>query len=130
MRWLLTPGAYLKARRLVAGLTIAEVAAHLRTEPHLHEVDLIDWIRRIEADAVPASPEMLAALRQVFRFDSDTMDVLGAVARGELPVSAAPTLCALCGSVSDNNVLDLSSTDTVDCPACTALAPVIEQAAA
>jgi transcriptional regulator with XRE-family HTH domain len=130
MRWLLTPGAYLKARRLVAGLTIAEVAAQLRTEPHLHEVDLIDWIRRIEADAVPASPEMLAALRALFPFHLDTLGVLAAVARGELPFSAAPTLCALCGSMSDNDALDLTWTDPVGCPACTALGPVIEQAAA
>ncbi len=110
-------------------MTIAEVAAHLRTEPHLHEVDLIDWLRRIEADAVPASPQMLAALQAIFPFNADTLDVLAGGARGELPVGVAPILCALCGSMS-GDTLDLVSADPVGCPACTDLGPATEQAAA
>jgi len=129
--WPITPGAYLKARRLVAGMTIAEVAAWLRTEPHLHEVDLIDWIKRIEADAVPASAEMIVALRAIFRFDPDILPLLGAVARGELPVGAAPRLCGLCGSQPGDIIpAHMTWTDPVKCPVCTTFGPVPDQDAA
>lgn len=122
---ILTPGAYLKARRLVAGLSIVDVAARLDTVPHLHEVDRVDWITRIEADAVPACFSTIVALRSVFRFNLDALAVLDQVARGEIGPESAPTLCALCGSMPGDIIpAHTTWTDPLICPVCTIFGPM------
>jgi hypothetical protein len=65
----LTPGAYLKRQRLEAGLTIADVAARLATEPRIAEHARIEWLELIEADAMPLLFTTVIALRTAYPFD-------------------------------------------------------------
>lgn len=131
MSFPLSPGAYLRARRLVAGLSIVDVAARLDTVPHLHEVDRIDWITRIEADAVPPCFSTIVALRSVFRFDLNALAVLDQIARGETGPEAAPALCALCGSLPGDIIpAHTTWTDPTICPVCTTFGFIPAQAAA
>lgn len=92
-----TPGAYLRARRWVAGLSIDEVAARIRTDPRLGELDRIQWLKSIEADVVPPSFSTIVALNMVFSFDLNALALLDAIARGQLSSREAPALCSLCG---------------------------------
>lgn len=65
----LTPGAYLKRQRLAAGLTIADVAARLATEPRWAEHARAEWLELIEADATPLLFGTVVALSTVFAID-------------------------------------------------------------
>lgn len=87
-----TPGAYLRARRWVAGLSIDEVAARIRTDPRLGELDRIQWLKSIEADVVPPSFSTIVALNMVFSFDLNALALLDAIARGQLSSCDAPAL--------------------------------------
>lgn len=123
----LTPGAYLRARRWVAGLSIDEVAARLSTDPRLGEVDRIDLLKSIEADVAPASFSTIVALRIVFSFDLDALALLDAIARGQMPISVAPVLCALCGSQPGDIIPShLKWLRTDHCPVCTTFAAPAE----
>lgn len=65
----LTPGAYIKRQREAAGLTIADVAARLATEPHWAEHARAEWLVQIEADEVPMLFMTVVALGTLFPID-------------------------------------------------------------
>ena len=91
---MLTPGAYLKCRRTAQGLSVADVAAWLKTDPRTPEFGMIKWIEFIEADVMPASFTTIVALRQVYRFDLEVLSCLEAIAQGyNVP---PPRLCRIC----------------------------------
>lgn len=124
-----TPGAYLKARRLVSGKCLAEVAARLRTDPPVAELDRVEWLRLIESDAMPASFSTIVALSTVFEFRMDVLIGLDMVAQGILAADMAPKICALCGSrPEDVRPEFLTWTGPHSCPACTTFAPPREPA--
>jgi hypothetical protein len=96
----ITPGAYLKRRRIRSGLSIADVAARVATEPRTPEHLRGEWLELIEADAAPATFGTVVALRIAYHFDLTVLAQLEAIAQGaELP---APVLCRVC-SCSDND---------------------------
>lgn len=124
-----TPGAYLKARRLVKGFCLAEVAARLRTDPPIAELDRVEWLRLIEADAMPASFSTIVALSTVIEFNMDVLIALDMVAQGILGPDLAPQICALCGSrPQDVKPEFMTWTGRHCCPACTTFAPPTEPA--
>jgi hypothetical protein len=92
----LSPGAYLKARRCAAGLSVADVAARFSTATRWKEHDRVFWLELIEADVQPASAFTLDALRGLFPFDPDVLARLDAIALGALPAEDAPQLCRIC----------------------------------
>jgi hypothetical protein len=65
----LTPGAYIKQQREAAGLTIADVAARLATEPRIAEHARAEWLGLIEADATPLLFMTVVALSTVYPID-------------------------------------------------------------
>lgn len=91
----LTPGAYLKARRCAALLSIADVAERLATVPHLDAEHVrAEWVELIEADVAPLGPDTIAALHEVYPFDLVALRQLGEIAAGaDIP---APNLCRVC----------------------------------
>lgn len=94
------PGAYLQRRRHAAGLSIADVAARLGTEPRTVEHARCQTIQMIEAGVQPATFGSIVALRRVFAFDLAILERLEAIAQGN-PL-APPRLCRIC-SCSDND---------------------------
>lgn len=95
---LITPGNYLRKRREAAGLSSADVAAMIVTEPRLPEHDLIYWLDRIEADVVPATFRTITCLRCCFMFDIEVLEALVAIqlAPAGTPVYPPPRLCREC----------------------------------
>lgn len=90
----ITPGTYLRMRREADGETLESVAAMISTEPKLGELDRIEWLRRVEADVVPISDDVIKALRPAFPFDPVVLRRLDALLLGsDLP---APRLCRSC----------------------------------
>jgi len=65
----LTPGAYIKRKREAAGLSIADVAARLATEPRTAEHARAEWIELIEADETPLLFMTVVALSTAFPID-------------------------------------------------------------
>ncbi|RSV15173.1 hypothetical protein CA235_09560 [Sphingomonas sp. ABOLF] len=65
----LTPGAYIKRQREAAGLSIADVAARLATEPRTAEHTRAEWIELIEADETPLLFMTVVVLSTVFPID-------------------------------------------------------------
>lgn len=119
-----TPGAYLKVRRLVKGLCLADVAARLGTDPPIAELDRIEWLKLIEADATPPSFSTIVALNTVIDFNMGTLIALDMVAQGILSSDMAPQICALCGSrPQDIKPEFMTWTGPHSCPACTTFAP-------
>lgn len=124
-----TPGAYLKARRLVKGLCLAELAARLRTDPPIAELDRVEWLRLIERDAMPASFSTIVALSTVIDFNMGALIALDMVAQGILSPDMAPQICALCGSQPQNVKPEFMTwTGPHSCPACTTFAPPVAPA--
>ncbi len=124
-----TPGAYLKARRLVAGLCLAEVAARLRTDPPVAELDRVEWLKLIEADTMPASFSTIVALSTVIDFNMGVLIALDMVAQGIVGPDVAPQICALCGSRPQDIKPEFMTWAGPDCcPACTTFAPPREPA--
>lgn len=94
----MTPGEYLALRRGAAGLTLAQVAARLQTEPRLDERGRLQLLGQIESSAVPANAFTLAALRACFRFDSVVYDALADRHFGRFAaLPPAPRICIGCG---------------------------------
>ncbi|WP_294353829.1 XRE family transcriptional regulator [uncultured Sphingomonas sp.] len=124
-----TPGAYLKARRLVKGLCLAEVAARLRTDPSIAELDRVEWLKLIESDAMPASFSTIVALSTLIDFNMGVLIALDMVAQGILSPDMAPQICVLCGSrPHDTKPEFMTWTGPRSCPACTTFAPPAEPA--
>ena len=96
----LTPGAYLKRRRQAAGLSLADVAARLETQPRLAEHLRADWLERIEADIQPATFQTIVALREAYSFDLLVLLTLVNISLG-IPV-APPALCRICACSDDD----------------------------
>lgn len=96
----MTPGTYLKRRRMAASLAITDVAAVLATEPHLAEHTRGEWIELIEADIMPASFNTIVALRRAYSFDLAVLTELAAFALAA-PITL-PRLCSVC-ACSDFN---------------------------
>lgn len=100
----LTPGAYIKQRRQAAGLSVADVASRIATEPQSAEHLRGEWLELIEADAAPASFSTIVALRLVFRFDLTVLAQLEAISQGaDVP---APQLCRICTCSADDCCTD------------------------
>lgn len=124
-----TPGAYLKARRLVKGLCLAEVASRLRTDPPIAELDRVEWLKLIEADTMPASFSTIVALSTVIDLNMGVLIALDMVAQGILGPDLAPQICALCGSrPQDLKPEFMTWAGPHSCPACTTFAPPPEPA--
>ena len=100
----LTPGAYLKHRRTAAGLSIADVAARLATEPRWPEHIRAEQLELIEADVLAPSFQTIVALRAVFRFDLTVLERLVAIHAGA--DLRAPRLCRICACSEHDACLD------------------------
>lgn len=96
---IISPGTYLRKRRAAAGLSSADVAAMIVTEPRLPEHNLIDWLDRIEADMVPATFRTITCLRCCFSFDIEVLEALVAIqlAPARASIEPPPRLCRNCG---------------------------------
>jgi len=91
---IISPGTYLRMRREADGESVESIAALISTEPKLGELDRIEWLHGVEADVVPISEDVIAALRPAFPFDVRVLRRLDAIHRGaDLP---APRLCRRC----------------------------------
>jgi hypothetical protein len=100
----LTPGAYLKRCRQRAGLSVADVAARMSTEPKTPEHLRGEWLELIEADAMPATFATIVSLRLAYRFDLTLLAQLAAIALGaDLP---APILCRICACSDGDACMD------------------------
>lgn len=97
---MITPGAYLKMRRCAAGLSAADVAARVHTEPQVDERARREWIELIEADAQPATLRTIIALKKIYPFDLQVLVRLEQIVQGA--ALSAPRLCQFCGC-SDND---------------------------
>lgn len=100
----ITPGAYLKRCRQRAGLSIADVAARVATEPQTPEHQRGEWLELIEADAAPASFRTVVALRLAYRFDLTVLAQLEAIAQGADIL--APFLCRICACSKNDRCMD------------------------
>lgn len=95
---MMTPGTYLKKRRVAAGLAIIDVAAMVRTNPHLGGVDKVAWIHRIEEDIAALSPDVITSLASAFSFSRLVLlDLITIRSFGPDAVGTAPRLCMACG---------------------------------
>ena len=94
----MSPGAYLRKRREAAGLTLADVAARVVTEPRMPEHERAEWLRLLETDAMPPSARTIAVLRQVegLRFSGEVLDRLIDLDYFDAKLPAPP-ICPLCG---------------------------------
>jgi hypothetical protein len=91
----ITPGQYLKLRRCAAGLSVADVAARIGTQPRLAEHARVELIELIEADAAPARFDTIMVLGNVFPFDYGILGKLVNISLGaDWP---APRICRICG---------------------------------
>ncbi len=89
-----TPGAYLKHRRTAAGLSVADVAAQLRTDPRTAIEGRAEWLALIEADVMPMTWSTIVVLRTVFPFDVGVLEELSLLQLGyDFP---PPRLCPVC----------------------------------
>ncbi|GAA3254746.1 helix-turn-helix domain-containing protein [Sphingomonas yabuuchiae] len=92
---MITPGAYLKALRRGARLSLNDMAARIDTVPHLTDFERAGWLERIEADIVPMDLSTLAVLSRVYPFD---IAVIFELERHRSGIEEATTpLCILCG---------------------------------
>jgi transcriptional regulator with XRE-family HTH domain len=91
----ITPGAYLKLRRTAAGMSIADVAARLRTVPRIAEHIRAEQLQLIEADVQPANLSTIVALQGVYSFD---LRILIRLSEIQLGIDREPPrLCKICG---------------------------------
>lgn len=92
---MMTPGTYLKKRRVAAGLSIIDLAAMVHTNPRWGGVDKVAWIDRIEHDVAALSPDVIATLAGVFRFSPTVLGQLITIrSYGEDAIDPAPRLVA------------------------------------
>ena len=91
---IISPGTYLAKRRQAAGLSIADVAARLATEPRVAEHVRVEWIDLIERDEMPAAFATIVALRRIYPFDLRILAML--VACTLYPSAPPPRICRVC----------------------------------
>ncbi|MCC2978883.1 XRE family transcriptional regulator [Sphingomonas sp. IC4-52] len=77
-------------------LDLHQVAAKIRTQPHVPEHDLVAWLEGIEADVVPASITTIDVLHAAFRFDRSVLAALDAIVKGERDPEHTPRICRIC----------------------------------
>lgn len=94
---MMTPGTYLKLRRVAAGLTIMDVAAMVSTNPRYGEIDKVAWIDRIERDIAALSPDVIATLSDAFRFSRQVLLKLITLRSYGPDAGEEPRICHLCG---------------------------------
>lgn len=93
----ITPGGYLKGRRIAARLTLHDVADRIATEPHWSALVRANWLEQMEADIEPISIGTLAALSAIFPFD---VAVIFELERHRLGIEEAKTpICVMCGAI-------------------------------
>lgn len=71
-----TPGSYIRSCRIAAGLSVADVAAAVSTEPRIAEHLRAEWIELIEQDVMAPTFVTVAALRCAFAFDLEQLESL------------------------------------------------------
>lgn len=91
----MTPGTYLRMRRVAAGLTIEDVALGLDSSPALSHRARVDLLTDIEADASPVDASLIAALRFSYPFDRQVLGRLIAIHDQGANI-AMPQLCGGC----------------------------------
>ncbi|SEI69165.1 hypothetical protein SAMN05518849_101573 [Sphingobium sp. AP50] len=122
---MMSPGTYLNKRRVAAGLSIIDVAALVNTSPRLGGIDKVAWIDRIEKDIAALSPDVVAALSDVFRFSRRVLEQLITIrSYGPSAVQHAPQLCLICGcSQNDACFTGEATCGWASDDVCTACAP-------
>jgi transcriptional regulator with XRE-family HTH domain len=91
----LSPGAYLKALRRSAHLTLNDVADRIATEPRQPEHLRARWLEMIEADIAPLDLGTIAVLSVVYPID---ILVIYELERHRCGIAPATTpLCLVCG---------------------------------
>lgn len=90
----MTPGAYIRARRTAAGMSVADVAAAIATEPRVPENGRVEWLDAIEADISPMRFDTLVVLRKLFPFSLDVLEQLVRISLGA--DINPPQLCRIC----------------------------------
>lgn len=93
---MMTPGTYLQKRRIAKDLSVDDVAALVRTDPSLGEIDRRAWIARIEDDVAAISADVRASLIQLFPFSMPVLRWLIDL-RNYGPIFTAPAICQICG---------------------------------
>lgn len=101
----MTPGTYLRLRRLAAGVRIEAAALALANGAGDKEEPAQLLLELIELDAVCATADQLARLRLAFRFDGKTYDRLADLKffGAKLPY---PRVCRACGCTEFDACLD------------------------
>lgn len=94
---MMTPGAYLKLRRVAAGLSLMDVAGMVSTNPRYGEIDKVAWIDRIERDIAALSPDVIATLSDAFRFSRQVLLQLITLRSFGPEAGEEPRICHLCG---------------------------------
>jgi len=92
----LTPGAYLRACRSAAGLSVEDIADRVATEPRQSAIVRADWLKSVEADIAPLSVAMVAVLSAILPIDAAIVVELEQHRLGI--VDATTPLCTLCGT--------------------------------
>ncbi len=92
----MTPGSYIRLRRIAAGLSLGEVARQLAAVQlglvRLDRRKLLDELERIEADEAALTLAQAEVLRNVFPLDPTVYSRL--LSHGTLPL---PQICRGCG---------------------------------
>lgn len=112
---ILTPGAYIAYRRKAAGLGIEDVAHVVATVPSIPEHRRGEWLKLIEADAVPVAWNTLVALRQVVPIDLRVLEQLELIHAGD--TRRPPRLCAHCAG-SDIGEIGLARREWAEAQLC------------
>ena len=121
----MSPGQYLKLRRVAAGLTLMDVAAMVSTNPRYGEIDKVAWIDRIERDIAALSPDVIATLSDAFRFSRQVLLQLITLRSYGPDAGEEPRICHLCGCTERDACLDPATGETCawsgadTCTACT-----------
>lgn len=102
---MMTPGQYLRKRRLAARLSLDDVAAMVHTAPRLGEVDRVAWLRRVEDDIAALGADVVATLSDAFPFSRRVLQQL-IDRRSYGAAIEAPRLCAHCACSDRDPCID------------------------
>lgn len=115
-----TPGTYLRLRREAQGLSIEDVAAFVRTVPHLDLHGRCTLLRGIEADLTPISDDVIGSLMRAadeqgsFRFDPEVLVRLIDIAAGDTS-RTPPDLCRRCACSAHDACFPVAGDFTTAC---------------